>query len=320
MLSAVERVKAVFSHQDQHPLVRGELWVGKTPFGELQMDETLEAHISLRKRLGMDLLFLPLAVPGFSSSLMEYRRFSMTEVKEAVKISDLFVGIIADGPFQRLVEKQGLLPLLSEFKDEKAVASRFQDEAAGLKVIVRQCLDLNIGAVVVADDLAYQQATYVNPEYSKKLLGPIYSDLVEDIHASGAYALFHSCGNITALLPLLAACGFDGLAGCQNQCLDLVSLKRVYGSQLTFVSGMDADILETESLTGLQKREFVDRLICLARGGGFILCSSCGLYSRNSVSRLQELYNIADGINTKSEFRNSKQIRNPNVQSRHGSD
>ena len=139
----------------------------------------------------------------------------------------------------------------------------------------------------MADDLAYQHSTYISPGDSEKLLGPLYSDVVAGIHAGGAYALFHSCGNITALLPQLVESGFDCLAACQDQCLDLVSLKRVYGSQLTFLSGMYADVLEAESLTASQKEEFVKRVISLAQGGGFILSSSCGLYSLNSLQRLQ---------------------------------
>jgi hypothetical protein len=44
----------------------------------------------------------------------------------------------------------------------------------------------------------------------------------------------------------------------------------------------------------LQKREFSHRIKSLAKGGGFILASSCGLYSHNSRQRLRELYEIAD--------------------------
>jgi hypothetical protein len=57
---------------------------------------------------------------------------------------------------------------------------------------------------------------------------------------------------------------------------------------------MDADILEAEALTATQKREFIRTVISLAQGGGFILSSSCGLSTRNSLQRLQELYEIAE--------------------------
>jgi uroporphyrinogen decarboxylase len=295
MNSTIERVKTVFEHEEQRTIVRAELWLGRSCFKEFQMDDSLEGHLSLRSRLGMDLLFLPLSVPGFSDSPMDYRRFGVADIEEAIKISDLFVAVILDGPFQRLVDKHGLLPLLSGFKDdEKAVFRRFEREFADLGVILKQCLEMNVGAVVVADDLAYQHATYMNPEAYEKLLGPLYSNVVAEIHTKGAYALFHSCGNITALIPQLVAYGFDGLAACQDQCLDLFSIKKVYGARLTFLAGMDADILEAESLTEARKKEFSSSLKLLAKGGGFILSSSCGLNSRNSLQRLQELYHVAE--------------------------
>ncbi len=295
MSRAIERVKAAFEHQDQRFLVRGELWLGRKPFQELRIDDNLEGHLSLRNRLGMDLFFLPLSEPGFSSSLMDYRRFSLADIEKAIKVSDLFVAVIVDGPFQRLAQKQGLLSLLAELKDdEQSIVRKFEKEAEDAEVVIKQCLNLNVGAVVLADDLAYQHSTYINPDYSEKLLGPLYSNILAVIHAGGAYALFHSCGNITALVPLLVARGFDGLAACQNQCLDLVSLKREYGAKLTFLAGMDADILEAEALTATQEREFIRTVISLAQGGGFILSSSCGLSTRNSLQRLQELYEIAE--------------------------
>ena len=84
MNSAIERVKTVFEHGEQRRLVRSELWLGRSPFQEFKMDDNLEGHLSFRNRLGMDLLFLPLSVPGFSASPMDYRRFSLAEVEEAV--------------------------------------------------------------------------------------------------------------------------------------------------------------------------------------------------------------------------------------------
>jgi hypothetical protein len=91
-----------------------------------------------------------------------------------------------------------------------------------------------------------------------------------------------------------AACGFDGLAACEKQCLDLIHLKPAYRAKLTIIAGIDADLLEAKSLTANQKREFGIRIASLAKEGGLILSSSCGLCFPNSVKRLQELYNTAD--------------------------
>ncbi len=295
MNTAIERVKTAFAHKYQNHVVRGELWLGKQPFKEVCINDDLEGHIRLRNRLGMDIFFLPLRVPDFFPPDMEYRRFGLDEVEEAVGKSDLFIGIIVDGPFQRLVGKKGLMPFLTGLKENEQVTIRsFEQEAEHVEVVISRCLELNVGAVVVADDLAYQQSTYISPDHTAKLIVPVYSRVISMIHSSGAYALFHSCGNITALIPHLITCGFDGLAACQNQCLDLVSIKRIYGAQLTILAGIDADLLEATSLAPYQKGEFGTRIMSLSKEGGFILSSSCGLYAPKAVERLQELYDIAE--------------------------
>jgi uroporphyrinogen decarboxylase len=297
MNRSIERVRKAFKHEYQSNVVRGEIWLGKLPLKEACIEDNLEGHVRIRKQLGMDLLFLPVSAPDFFSSALEYRRFSMDEIDEAVRKSGLFVGVVVDGPFQRLVEKEGLLTFLAgRQENERLITKKIVNEAEKVEGIISQCLKLNVGAVVVADDLAYQKSTYMNPAFTSRLLGPVYSELVSMIRAGGAYALFHSCGNIAALLPQLIACGFDGLAACEKQCLDLIHLRPAYRKQLTIIAGIDAVLLEAKSLTVNQKREFGIRVVSLAKEGGLILGSSCGLCFPNSVKRLQELYDIVDRL------------------------
>ena len=287
-------IQNVFSHQAQERIPKGELWLGRKLFQDNHLEDDLSGHIQLRKKLGMDILFLPLSGKNTPSQNMDYRWFSLADVKTAVETSDLFVGVIIDGPFQRMVTRHGLIAILTELKrNESEIFRELKEEIEDVEALVSQCLELNIGALVIADDIAYQQSTYMSPEDMVKLFTPLYSDLVSRAKAGGVYALFHSCGNISGFLDQLVACGFDGLAGCQGQCLDLASIKEKYRS-LTLLAGIDADLLESESIDELQKREFIDRVISLAKGGGFILASSCGLYSHNSRQRLSELYEIVD--------------------------
>ena len=287
-------IQSVFSHQYQGGIPKGEIWLGKQLFQGSSLEDNLSGHIQLRKQLGMDLLFFPISGQNAPTQNMDYRCFSLAEVKKAVEISDLFVGVIIDGPFQRMVTRHGLTTILTGLKRHEAeIVGELKEETEDVEALVSQCLELTIDAVVIADDIAYQHSTYMNPEDMVKLFTPLYSDLVLRVKAGGAYALFHSCGNIAMFLDQLVACGFDGLAACQGQCLDLVSIKEKYSS-LTLLAGIDADLLESGSMDEMQKREFSHRVISLAKGGGFILASSCGLYSRSSCQRLMELYKIAD--------------------------
>jgi uroporphyrinogen decarboxylase len=147
-----------------------------------------------------------------------------------------------------------------------------------------------VSAVVIADDIAYQRCTYASPQVIGERLLPLYSLMVGRIHDGGAYALFHSDGNITRLIPDLISCGFDALAGCEPECLDLAHLKKTYGSRLAFMTGIRAGLLEPDSPISALKDGFLRDMQELAQGGGFIMCSACGVNSREVVERLKELY------------------------------
>ena len=287
-------IQKLFDDNEPARIPRGELWVGTNLLRNSGLEDDLSGHIQLRKQLGMDFFFLPVSGSGNPSTSMDYRYYTPDDVRKAVGGSDLSVGIIVDGPFQRLVSRKGLTPVLMALKTNgPQLAREMRREADEVMRIVSQCLEWNIGAVVIADDLAYQNGTYMSPEDTESLVTPFYSALIPLIHAKGASALFHSCGNIAGILDPLVTCGFNGLAACQGQCLDLLEIKETY-QYLTLLAGIDSDMLESDAIDEKQKREFGEKILSLAKGGRFILASSCGLYSRNACRRLRKLYETID--------------------------
>jgi uroporphyrinogen decarboxylase len=292
-MKAVERMRATFAHQDQRRVPRGELWLGSDIFRQpgFNGEDSLRTHIKLCQELGMDFLSLPVEMPRQMQA--SYRRFSLDEMGEAVSTSGLFTCVVVDGPFQRSVERPGDLSVLSARCDEPGSA-RLQEMASAVEETVAASVKRGVSAVVIADDIAYQRSTYASPQVLRERLLPLYSRMVDRIHGGGAYALFHSDGNITALIPDLISCGLDGLAGCEPECLDLMSLKAEHGSRITFMSGISAGLLETGSTISVQKQDFVREVQALTQGGGFVLCSACGINSGDAVECLKTLYAWVD--------------------------
>ena len=147
-------------------------------------------------------------------------------------MSDLFVMALIEGPFQRLVGKKGLMNILVEWKREmdEFGGRGFNKERADVDVLVKRCLELSVDAVILADDLAGEHSPFIDPNEIRDLFSSYYTQMVSEIHSRHSYALFHSCGNITLLIPQLVSFGFDGLAGIQHRTNDLVSVKEKYGS------------------------------------------------------------------------------------------
>ena len=288
-MTAVERMKAALAHQSQRCVPRGELWLGSDVFRQpgFEGEESLQTHIKLCQEMGMDFLSLPVQEP--SQMQANYRRFKLDEVGEAVATSRLFTCVVVDGPFQRSAERPGDLSVLSARCDEPGSA-RLQEMASAIEETIGALVKRGVSAVVIADDIAYHRSTYASPQVIGERLLPLYSRMVGRIHGGGAYALFHSDGNIAPLIPDLISCGFDGLAGCEPECLDLAHLKKTYGSRLTLMTGIRAGLLEPDSPISARKDDFLREVQTLDQGGGFVMCSACGVNSTEALGRLKTLY------------------------------
>lgn len=297
MRSSIDLVRRAFRHQGRGCPARGELWVGSDVLHKAGLKDDPAGHLELRKTLGMDILFLPVSTTRSPNPTQGYRYFEADDLDQAVRISDLFVGAVVDGPFQRLAMKKGLMTMMTFWgSDRESFAKELDDEASIATGLIAESLGLKVGAVVIADDLAWEEGTYIHPDRLSELLGRFYAEAAAMIRAAGAQALFHSCGNITAMLPKLKACGFDGLAAVQIRRLDPARFMKEYGSDFTIMAGIEADLLETESPTPAQRREFALGLRTLSGRGGLILCSSCGLFSADFLDRLPEIYRMADEV------------------------
>jgi uroporphyrinogen decarboxylase len=290
----IQRIKAAFEGKVPNELPKGELWIGREVFRRAKLEDDVASHLTLRRELGMDFVFLPLSEESRHHPTQGYRYFNSEEVKEASIISDLFVGVVVDGPFQRMVEKKGLIRILTSWKKEEGeFAKEYRRESHAVEDLIMRTLDRPIGAVVLAEDVATEKSTWVKPEEVRETFFPFYSKVVAQIHNAGAYALYHSCGNIGELVRDLIHCGFEGLAAVQGGSMNLISLREVYGSRLVLMAGIDGDLLQRDQLPQPQMDRFSRLIRSLSRGGGYILCSSCGLYSGDFLERLLELYQTA---------------------------
>jgi hypothetical protein len=257
-----------------------------------QLKDDLEGHCGIRQHLGMDILSLPLSSGEGYSSSQGYRYFNVDEAREAVRLSGLFVMVVLDGPFQMLASAKGLTAVLRDWKKGKqALREESRREIETLQRLIDPCLGAGIEAFVLADDLAYDQSTYFSPKDFEETLVPFYSMAVEIIHAGGARALFHSCGNIRGFTPLLLSSGFDGFAACQTRLLDRVSLTEQ--RRAVILGGIEPEHLEAGDFDKRREQEFQRSVQDLAAGGGLILGSSCGLYKPEFLDRIKWLYQLA---------------------------
>lgn len=135
---------------------------------------------------------------------------------------------------------------------------------------VASCGD-GLDILYLADDFASQRGLLFQPELWRKFLKPRYAELFQIGKRHGLPIWFHSCGDITAVLPDLIDIGLDVWETVQLQALPVsaTDLKREFGRHITFFGG-----LNTQQLPFLKPsavRAEVERVItALGEGGGYI--------------------------------------------------
>ena len=289
-------VRRAFEHRPSARVPRGEVWVGTAVLRQAGLEDDVAGHAAFCRRLGMDVLVLPLAEEARQDETQGYRYFTPKEVEPLSEIRDLFTAVALDGPFQRLTRSMGLMEVFTlQARDRDHFETAYAQEAAGVEDLVRETAEFALDALIIADDIASEKNTYFRPDDMRRTFMPIYQRTADLIHQNEARALFHSCGNFGALIPDLLACGFEGLVACQDSALDLVSLKQREGPRLTLMAGIDAGLLQAPFLDASLRNDFSNFVARLSQRGGLILSSSCGLYSREFLERIGELYDLADG-------------------------
>jgi uroporphyrinogen-III decarboxylase len=293
----INLIRGAFEHRIAARIPRGELWLGTKLLKKADLKDNLEGHIELVKRLGQDLICLPISNDLSFNKALGYRYFRVKDLEKASRTRDLFVMAVIDGPFQMLTEKKGLMNLLYEWKQEKdSIRKQYEQEAKKNYHILDHILEQAVDAVIIADDLAGERSPLLDPRDIQELFSPFYIQAISKIHNRQSYALLHSCGNISMLLPQIITYGFDGLAAIQHQANNLIAMKKEYGSRLVFMAGIEGALLEAKEISSSLLEQFQHLLQTLHINGGFILSSCTGLYSDIFFERVRELYQITDNL------------------------
>ena len=110
----------------------------------------------------------------------------------------------------------------------------------GLKLIEAGCT-----ALYVANDMGMNGSTLISPDQLREFFFPSLKKQISAWKAAGGKVLYHSCGNVDAVLEDLADMQIDALNNIQVRAgMDLKSVKERIGDRVTLVGNVDAtDIL-----------------------------------------------------------------------------
>jgi uroporphyrinogen decarboxylase len=184
-------------------------------------------------------------------------------------------------PLERAYAMQGLEHFLTNLALEPEFAEALLRRIAALCTrLMGHFLDAlgpNVDIIKIGDDLGTEQSLLMSPAMYRRILKPIHAEYIAFIRErTRARVLFHSCGDVSALLDDFVDIGIDVLNPVQTSTgglADLGALKRRYGERLSFCGAIDTKRVLPDG-TPDQVRAEVRRVIgALAPGGGYLLAA-----------------------------------------------
>ena len=142
------------------------------------------------------------------------------------------------------------------------------------------------------DDLAYKNGPFCSPKVLEELFAPFYKEIADFIHSKGLPIVFHCCGQMETVLPIIVQCGYDALnpmerkAGC-----DPLKFAKKYGDRMAFIGGLNARTLESGDVDRIIRES--DQLISGMKniGAPFVFGSD---HSVSSIVRYQDFKAMVD--------------------------
>jgi uroporphyrinogen decarboxylase len=131
-----------------------------------------------------------------------------------------------------------------------------------------------VQVVEAQDDLGGQEQLLISPKTWRNLIKPYQKHIFDTIHAGAPQVkiIFHSDGNIRALIPDLIEIGVDVLNPVQPTAkrMDSADLKKEFGEQLCFHGAIDVQQVLTKDRETV-RQDVRSRIQALGPGGGYIL-------------------------------------------------
>jgi len=129
-----------------------------------------------------------------------------------------------------------------------------------------------LDGLVVWGDVAYKRGTFMSPRYWRRYFGPWLRRMTELAHAHGLPVIYHSCGNVRALLADFIDMRVDVVNPLEVKAgLDAIELRREFGHRIGFSGNSDIRVWEGGDPEAIRRE--VLRKLNAGKGGGYIFQS-----------------------------------------------
>jgi uroporphyrinogen decarboxylase len=206
------------------------------------------------------------------------------------------VGFLHQAQFMR-----GFDLWLMDLVADPRLAGKMMDTILGIWLVETEATLRAVGdcadVVVYSDDIAFQDRPMFSPRIYRRLIKPRQKRVFDLLKGSGLKVHYHSCGNVSPLLPDLVELGVDILNPVQVSAEgmgDTARLKTEWGQELVFWGGIDTQAVLPYGSPQEVRREVQRRLDDLAPGGGYVLAAVHDVQPEVPPANLCAMFEAAD--------------------------
>lgn len=158
------------------------------------------------------------------------------------------VGVLNLTLFERLFALRGMDHVLEDFYTNEKEIGRLCEALTGYAIgLISEWGKTDVSAIFLSDDWGSQNALMISPAMWRRHFKEYYRSIFAAVHRWGKDVLFHSCGNITSIIPDLIEVGVDVLDPLQPGPMNLAEIASQFGGKVSFSGGIDDQRLEDYS-------------------------------------------------------------------------
>jgi uroporphyrinogen decarboxylase len=211
-------------------------------------------------------------------------------VRETLRLLPDGMRLIAqtDGILERFTKLMGLQTFAYLVYDDPELVRAMFEVGGRLAVGLFEHMAAlpGVGALWLADDLAYGSGPLCSPRLMRENLFPWYRRIASIAHDAKLPLILHSDGDLRPILDELVAIGFQALQPIEPQAMDIAYLKERYRGRLCLVGNLDLGSTLTLGTPRQVGEEVSERIRTIGPGGGYCVGSS------NSVTNYVPLGNF----------------------------
>jgi uroporphyrinogen decarboxylase len=201
------------------------------------------------------------------------------------------VGVVNLTLFERLFALRGMDNLFEDLyinpREVRRLCEALTEFAIGF---ISEWGKTEVSGIFLTDDWGSQHALMISPAMWRRHFKEYYRRIFAEVHRWGKDLLFHSCGNVAAIIPDLIELGVDVLDPLQPGPLSHEVIARQFGGMVAFSGGIDDQRLE--DYTPQEVKETVRRAIdTLGRpfGNAYLIAAANAILPSVPLENLEAL-------------------------------